>query len=249
MIPMHLSIVIPCYNEVDNIPKVRSELIPVAADLARTRPVELVFVDDGCTDGTLDALKALFTEACPQHVTVKYAVHPRNLGLGQALRTGFAHASGDVIVTTDSDGTYQFSSIPHLLARLDEQVDIVTASPYHPQGGVAGVPAYRLVLSQGSSLIYRILVNRHVHTYTSLFRAYRRKVIEDVSFTANGFLGGTELLVKSMLKGYRVAEYPTVLYARVHGVSKAKIMRTILAHLRFQSSILINHTLLRKWRK
>lgn len=246
---MDLSIVIPCYNEVDNVPKVRSELIPVLDDLSCSRPVELVFVDDGCTDGTLDALKGLFLETCPQNVAVKYIVHPHNMGLGQALRTGFANASGEVIVTTDSDGTYQFSSIPDLLACLRKDVDIVTASPYHPRGGVAGVPAYRLILSRGSSLIYRVLVNRGVHTYTSLFRAYRRKVIEDVLFTSSGFLGGTELLVKSMLKGYRVAEYPTVLYSRVHGASKAKILRTILAHLRFQSSIVINHYLLGKWGK
>jgi dolichol-phosphate mannosyltransferase len=246
---MNLSIVVPCYNEVENIPKVKAELIPVVEALARTQPVELVFVDDGCTDGTLDALKALFVEACPVNVSIKYAIHPHNEGLGQAIRTGFANACGDVIVTTDSDGTYKFSSIPDLLACLRDDVDIVTASPYHPQGGVVGVPAYRLILSQGSSLIYRILVNGKVHTYTSLFRAYRRKVIVDVPFTSSGFLGGTELLVKSMLKGYRVAEYPAVLYSRVHGISKAKIKRTILAHLQFQASIVVNHYILRKWRK
>lgn len=244
---MKLSIVIPCYNEVDNIPKLRSELIPVVEELGETCPVELVFVDDGCTDGTLEALKRLFAETCPKNVGVKYIAHPHNMGLGQAIRTGFANASGDVIVTTDSDGTYKFSCIPDLLACLLADVDIVTASPYHPQGGVAGVPGYRLFLSQGSSLIYRILVSNKVHTYTSLFRAYRRKVVENVPFASCGFLGGTELLVKSMLKGYRVAEYPTVLYSRVHGTSKAKIMRTILAHLRFQSSIVIDHYILRRW--
>ena len=82
--------------------------------------------------------------------------------------------------------------------------------------------AYRLILSQGSSIIYRVLVSWKVHTYTSLFRAYRRKVIERVPFESNGFLAGTELLVNGMLMGYRVAEYPAVLYSRVHGTSKAK---------------------------
>jgi dolichol-phosphate mannosyltransferase len=244
---MTLSIVVPCYNEVENISKVRDELIPVLKELSHSQPVELVFVDDGCTDGTLEELKSLFDRTLLENVSVKYAVHPKNMGLGQAIRTGFANSCGDVIVTTDSDGTYRFSSIPDLLDCLREDVDIVTASPYHPRGGVAGVPGYRLVLSKGSSLIYRLLVNNKIHTYTSLFRAYRRKVIESVLFTSSGFLGGTELLVKSMLKGYRVAEYPTVLYSRVHGTSKAKIMRTILAHLRFQSSIVFDHYILRKW--
>ena len=115
---------------------------------------------------------------------------------------------------------------------------MVTASPYHPQGGVAGVPAYRLILSQGSSILYRILVNWRIHTYTALFRAYRRGVVDNVLFKADGFLAGTEILVNGMLMGYKAAEYPTVLHSRVHGASKAKIMRTIRAHLGFQFQVL-----------
>ncbi|MER3513510.1 MAG: glycosyltransferase family 2 protein, partial [Chloroflexota bacterium] len=66
-------------------------------------------------------------------------------------------ARGQVIVTTDSDGTYDFASIPRLLAALEPGIDVVTASPYHPQGGVGVLPAYRLALSRGCSMIYRLL--------------------------------------------------------------------------------------------
>jgi dolichol-phosphate mannosyltransferase len=114
----------------------------------------------------------------------------------------------------------------------------VTASPYHPAGSVIGVPAYRLVLSRVSSAIYRLLVDRRLHTYTSLFRAYRRQVVEQVPFESDGYLAGTELLVNGMLMGYRVAEYPAVLSTRVFGVSKAKMVRTIVAHLGFQARVL-----------
>jgi len=105
---------------------------------------------------------------------------------------------------------------------------------------VAGVPAYRLVFSRGCSAIYRLLVDWRVYTYTCLLRAYRRKVIERVPFESNGFLAGTEVLVNGMLMGYRVAEYPAVLYRRVYGVSKAKLMCTVLAHLRFQFRVLLH---------
>jgi len=236
---MDLSIVIPCYNEAENVPKLRAEFFPVAAQLARTRAVEVVFVDDGSTDETYRALTGAFAGRNEWGLPVRVEQHSANRGLGAALRTGLAAARGQVIVTTDSDGTYQFAEIPALLARLTSDVDLVTASPYHPQGGVAGVPGYRLVLSQGSSLIYRVLVNWNVHTYTSLFRAYRRPVIERVPFESDGFLAGTELLVNGMLMGYRVAEYPAVLYARVHGASKAKLLRTIRAHLRYQARVLL----------
>jgi dolichol-phosphate mannosyltransferase len=235
-----LSIVVPCYNEAENIPKIQSELFPVVAELAQSYSLEVVFVDDGSTDGTWQTLINTFGGGRVSGVSVKFECHEVNRGLGAALRTGFAAARGDIVVSTDSDGTYHFSSIPTLLSYLTPNVDIVTASPYHPAGGVAGVPAYRLILSRGSSLLYRILVNWHVHTYTSLFRAYRRKVLEDVTFESNGFLAGTELLVKAMLAGYRVVEFPAVLYARVFGVSKAKLARTILAHLKFQMRVLLH---------
>ena len=176
---------------------------------------------------------------------VRFERHPVNRGLGAAMRTGFGAARGDVIVTTDSDGTYHFGEIPALLSRLSAEIDIVTASPYHPQGGVAGVPAYRLVLSQGSSAIYRLLVSWHVHTYTCLFRAYRRGVVKRVTFASDGFLAGTELLVKAMLAGYRVAEHPAVLHRRAFGESKARLMRTVLAHLRFQGCVVLHRLGLR----
>jgi len=236
---MDLSIIVPCYNEADNVPKLDQEFFPVVTRLAHSHSVEVIFVDDGSTDGTWQELRDAFRDGRRPDISVKFERHPVNKGLGAALRTGFAAARGDVIVTTDSDGTYRFSSIPELLSYLKPGVDVVTASPYHPQGSVAGVPAYRLVLSRGSSTIYRFLVDWNVRTYTCLFRAYRREVIDKAPFESNGFLAGTELMVNAMLMGYRVAEYPAVLYSRAFGASKAKVMRTIRAHLGFQLRVLL----------
>jgi dolichol-phosphate mannosyltransferase len=233
-----LSIVIPCHNEAENVGQVAVDLLPVAALLASTRPVEIVFVNDGSTDHTQSVFESLCAYDLPRNVQGRVVAHRRNLGLGAALRTGFGAATGSIIVTTDCDATYRFQEIPALLSRLTDDMDVVTASPYHPDGGVADVPQYRLILSRGSSWIYRRLVGRHVHTYTALFRAYRRSVLEQVPFSSNGFLAGTEILVNAMRAGYGVAEYPTVLHARVRGVSKARLARTIMAHLTFQFRIL-----------
>jgi dolichol-phosphate mannosyltransferase len=84
------------------------------------------------------------------------------------------------------------------------------------------------------------LVNWHIYTYTCLFRCYRKEVIQNIHFKSNGFLAGTELLVKSMLANYKVAEFPAVLYSRSYGTSKAKLARTIMAHLEFQSKVLLH---------
>jgi len=228
--------------------KLHDELLPVVEEIAirgwkntteEIRSAEIIFVDDGSHDGTFARLQEAFGGHNKSGVIFKFLKHETNLGLGAAIRTGFTLADGDIVVTVDSDGTYKFSEIPALLACLTSGVDIVTASPYHPKGSVIGVPAYRLVLSRGSSLIYRCLVNWHLYTYTCLFRAYRSAVIRNIGFESDDFLAGTELLVKALLKGYRAAEFPAVLYKRKYGVSKARIAQTIYSHLRFQSWVLL----------
>jgi dolichol-phosphate mannosyltransferase len=236
---MDLSIVVPCFNETDNVSTLITGFVPVVEELARGRSVEVIFVDDGSRDGTWRALHEAFAGGS-WPFAVRFEQHATNRGLGAAIRTGLAASQGDVVVTTDSDGTYKFTDIPPLVERLGPDIDVVTASPYHPEGGVAGVPAYRLVLSRGSSLLYRLLVDWRVHTYTSLLRAYRRRVVSTVPFDSDGFLAGTEILVKGMLMGYRVVEFPAVLHARAFGVSKAKIARTIRAHLWFQVRIFLH---------
>jgi dolichol-phosphate mannosyltransferase len=245
---MKLSVIIPCYNEIDNVLKLRDELLPVIrallvsgwANASETlESAEMLFVDDGSRDGTFDRLKECFHGKTSQGLGFQFLKHEVNAGLGAAIRTGFAHASGDILLTLDSDGTYNFSSIPDLLNCLVPGVDIVTASPYHPQGGVVGVPGYRLFFSKGSSLLYRMLVDRNVHTYTALFRAYRSGVVRQVSFASNDFLGGTELLVKALLDGFRAAEFPAVLHKRMYGVSKARIASTVRSHLKFMGWVLL----------
>ncbi len=247
---MKLSIIAPCYNEVDNVSKLHDELIPVIEEMVihgwnnqseEMHSAEIILVDDGSGDGTFSRLKECFGSLNKSGVMFKFLKHEANLGLGAALRTGFSNADGDILVTIDSDGTYKFSEIPALLSYLTPDVDIVTASPYHPKGGVIGVPAYRLFLSRGSSFIYRILVDRHVYTYTCLFRAYRSEVIKNIHFKSDGFLAGTEILVQALLHGYHVAEYPAVLHKRMYGISKAKITQTIFSHIRFQGWVLLNH--------
>lgn len=198
-----------------------------------------MFVDDGSSDGTLPAVQKNFKLDHIPRASLVFRRHETNRGLGAALRTGFSAVTGELIVTTDSDGTYKFSTIPAMVKALDE-ADFVTASPYHPDGKVVGVPAFRLVLSRGSSMIYRLLVDWRIHTYTCLFRAYRREVIDQIQFQSDGFLAGTELMVKAMLKGYQVKEFPAALYKRMFGASKAKLMRTVMAHLKFQGRVLLS---------
>ena len=238
---MDLSIIIPCCNEEDSVPQLVTQFFPVVNALRRERAVEVVFVDDGSTDATLERLQEIISDQTDTKVrsSMRILRHPVNRGLGAAIRTGFANARGEIILTADSDGTYRFEEIPALLDCLKPGVDIVTASPYHKKGRVENVAAYRIFLSRGASLIYQVLLDRRITAYTCLFRAYRREVARRVPFRADGFLAGAELLVNALFLGYTAVEYPSTLHARQAGASKAKILRIIRAHLRFQWSVLL----------
>lgn len=231
-----LSVVVPCFNEEGNVDQFATTLMPVLEELAPAwAHVDVVLVDDGSTDGTYAELRRLERDAGP--VRVRAFTHGTNQGLGAAMRSGFRESAGDVVVTTDSDGTYPFSDIPRLLALLGPEVDVVTASPYHPDGAIADVPPHRLVLSRGASVLYRVLVDPSVYTYTALFRAYRRRVLDSVTFRSDDFLACAELLVNARLQGFRVAELPATLRSRAIGTSKARLARITRSHLRFQAEV------------
>ncbi len=224
---MKLSIIVPCYNEAEGIPQLRERLPNVVKSLEKSYGVELIFVDDGSTDNTAELLHKNFAGG-----NVKIMRHERNMNLGAALRTGFLAATGDVIVTMDSDCTYAPENIPELLKELSD-CDIVTASPYHPLGKVVGAPAYRLFLSKSVTKLYSIVTGRHLYTWTALFRAYRRSAISDITITHDNFIAVVEILIKSIKNRKKIKELPETLYGRRFGTSKMKIISTIVAHLKF----------------
>jgi dolichol-phosphate mannosyltransferase len=118
-----------------------------------------------------------------------------------------------------------------MIPLLTEGVDVVTASPYHPQGKVRNVPRWRLFLSKSLSRLYRIVLRQKLHTYTSCFRVYRRQAALGVTVERGGFFGVTEMLGRLDLDGRRIVEFPTTLEARMLGRSKMKVLGSIAGHL------------------
>jgi dolichol-phosphate mannosyltransferase len=230
-----VSLVIPAYNESEGVAQTAAAVRTLLDYLTKKHTVEVVFVNDGSKDDTLARLEAAFEG----DARVRVISHPVNQGLGAAIRTGLKAATGEIVITTDFDGTYPLNTVPQILARLQvDGSDMVTASPYHPNGRVEGVPPYRLMFSFGASLLYRVLVKWDIYCWTALYRAYRRPVIERISFESNDFLAGTELLVKALRAGYKVTEFPTTLHVRTYGQSSMRVMKVTMAHLKFQWRLL-----------
>ena len=222
---MKVSIIIPCYNEEKALPNLFQQLEPAIKDLN----TEIIFIDDGSTDNTLKILKEY-------KKPIKIIKHKTNYNLGAALRTGFKHATGDVIIPLDCDCTFPPAKIKELLSYLDDHTDIVNASPYHPLGRLDNVPIYRRLLSKSIITIYKVLMGRKakgIYTYTVMIRAYKKHVIKNVKFKSNDFLCCAEILIYALLKGYKVKEFPTTLYTRQYGESSIKLFRVILSHLKF----------------
>jgi hypothetical protein len=113
-----------------------------------------------------------------------------------------------------------------------DSADVVTSSPYHPDGNVRNVPDWRLFLSRTLSRAYRILLGSKVRTWTSCFRVYRRNAVLHLPLKNPGFLGTAELLVRVLRRGGVVAEHPCTLEARLLGFSKMRVLNVVLDHLR-----------------
>ncbi|MEW5896134.1 MAG: glycosyltransferase family 2 protein [Nanoarchaeota archaeon] len=230
---MKLSLIVPCYNEEKGIENLHSQLNPVLESLSKDWELELIFVDDGSKDRTLELLNHYFGKKS----YVKIVPHEINKNLGAAMRTGFAQATGDIIVTMDSDCTYDPKNIPKMLKVLDEDTDMVTASPYHPLGN-NNIPKHRLFLSKSITGIYCLLTGSRIYTFTALFRAYKKEVIQNVAFKSDDFLATAEILILALNKGYKVREYPTTLNTRAFGDSKIRMLKVIKSHFLFASGLL-----------
>jgi polysaccharide deacetylase family protein (PEP-CTERM system associated) len=232
--PVPVSVVVPCCNEELILPYLANTLRRVQASLAESYRLQFVFVDDGSADGTWSALHTLFGQ-WPNTTILR---HERNRGVAAAIRTGISQAATEIVCSIDCDCTYDPHELGAMIPLLTDGVDLVTASPYHPQGHVRNVPAWRLSLSRTASFLYRRVLRQKLFTYTSCFRVYRRSAVLDLDVRENGYLGIAETLAQLDRAGSTIVEYPATLEVRLLGRSKLKIYRTILGHLRLIARLL-----------
>ncbi|HEV7843127.1 MAG TPA: XrtA system polysaccharide deacetylase [Pyrinomonadaceae bacterium] len=228
-----VSIVVPCFNEELVLPYLSNTLKSVEQMLESDYDLQFIFVDDSSTDRTWDALHELFGA----RANSAFVRHTENRGVAAAILSGISSAETEIVCSIDCDCTYDPHELSRMIPHLSEGVDMVTASPYHPEGGVRNVPGWRLSLSRGASFLYRQVLNQKLYTYTSCFRVYRRSALMKIRLKENGFLGVTEMLGRLDLQGSKVVEHPATLEVRLFGRSKMKVLRTIRGHLKLLSRL------------
>jgi glycosyltransferase involved in cell wall biosynthesis len=223
-----VSIVIPCYNEEQSLSYLANTLRSLENELGARYDVRFIFVDDGSSDTTWMLLGRFFG-ANPRATLVR---HEKNSGVAAAILTGIRAAKSEIVCSIDCDCTYDPHELGNMVEKLEAGVDMVTASPYHPNGRVRNVPPWRLTLSRGASFLYRRVLHNKLATYTSCFRVYRRSAVVKLDLVEGGFLGVTEMLGKLDIAGARIVEHPATLEVRIFGQSKMKVARAVAGHLR-----------------
>lgn len=227
-----LSVVIPLLNEEDSIGLLWSSLRDVLEGLGKE--YEVIFVDDGSQDNSFDILKSLYDED-PEHIRV--IQFRRNFGKTAALAAGFKQVRGDVVITMDADLQDDPVEIPKLLAKLDEDWDLVAAWRYKRQD-----PRSKTLSSRVFNVVVSGLTGVRLHDINCGFKAYRREVAQDLKLYGelHRFIP-----VLAHWRGYRVSEVQVVHHPRKYGRSRYGFERIGRGFLDFLTVLFLTYYLKR----
>ncbi|MDD2271855.1 MAG: glycosyltransferase family 2 protein [Desulfuromonadaceae bacterium] len=211
---MDISIVVPIYNEQENVASVYSAIRSALQDAGCS--YEIIMVDDGSSDGSYRELTRLASE----DGALKVIRFRRNFGQTAAMSAGFDHARGDIIIPMDGDLQNDPADIPRLVAKIHEGFDVVS--------GWRRDRKDTFISRKIPSLLANALISRqtgvHLHDYGCTLKAYRREVLDGINL-----YGEMHRFVPALASqfGAKVTELPVNHFPRLHGVSKYGISRTM----------------------
>ena len=232
---MKALIIIPTYNELENLPKLLPDVISKSDD------INVLIVDDNSPDGTAAFVEAETKKSDRIHLIKRSSKQ----GLGTAYIAGFKYAlqnDFELIFEMDADFSHDPKELIRFITEI-ENYDLVIGSRYINGVNVINWPMRRLLLSWFANLYTRIITGMPVHDATGGFKCFRRKVLESINLDqvrSNGYAFQIEMNYKAWKKGFRLKEIPIIFVDRVKGKSKMskKIVReavTMVWKLRLKS--------------
>jgi len=216
--PTTVSVVIPALNEAENLPYVLP-FIPSWVD-------EVLLVDGYSTDGTVEVARELLPQV--------RIVYQEGRGKGAALRSGFAAATGDIIVMMDADGSTDPAEIPLFCAALLHGADFVKGSRFLQGAGTADMEVHRMLGNLVFTMSVRLLFGGNFSDLCYGYNAFWRRTLAALELDGDGFEIETMMNVRALRAGLKVAEVPSFESRRRHGTSRLRaipdgwrVLRTI----------------------
>ena len=208
---MKLSIIIPVYNEVSTLEEIVRQV--------KAAPIfdkELILVDDFSTDGTRELLK----RAIESQVD-KVIYQPHNSGKGFALKTGFMHATGDIVLVQDADLEYNPSEYPVLIQPiLDDKADVVYGSRFMGGGPHRVVYFWHYIGNRFLTLLSNMLTNLNLTDMETCYKVFRRELIQSIDIKEKRFGFEPEITAKIAHRRVRIYEIGISYYGRTYDEGK-----------------------------
>ncbi|MEK6856937.1 MAG: glycosyltransferase, partial [Nanoarchaeota archaeon] len=232
---MKLSIIIPTYNEAENIKELISEIGKVCKKDMLS--YNIIIVDDNSPDNTSKIVKDVMQE--DKHVTL--IEREGKMGLGTAYIKGIKYSLNnlhpDLIMTMDADFSHNPKYIPDFMNKIKYGFDVVLGSRYVPGGGIGKWGIHRTIISKGANYLAKTLLGLVTKDNTTGYRIYKREVLERIdlnSIKSNGYSFLMEMVFLCQYHNFKIAETPIFFDIRRHGASKIskkeifKALKTIL---------------------
>lgn len=209
MVSPLLSVIIPCYNEVATLPQILELVRAVQLDK------EIIVVDDHSSDATLTLLQ----EAAARDSSIRVIRHPRNRGKGAAVRSGLAHARGEIVIIQDADLEYDPNDYYELVKPIVEgRVEVVFGSRF--LGRHTGMYFWNAVGNKGLTLLTNFLFNCWISDMETCYKVMRTDIMRSLRLESNDFRLEPEITAKVLRQGHRIYEVPVSYLGRTYEEGK-----------------------------
>ncbi len=220
-------LLIPCYNEAENI-------VPVLKSLEAgiKTPFRVLIAYDFDEDNTLPALERYKVESAnPIEIVL---VKNKGKGAHGAVLTGFAFSDAPAVLVFPADDDYNAGRLDAMFDTFKQGYEIVCASRFIKGGGMHGCPWLKALLVRSSAFTLHYLARVPTHDSSNGFRLFSRRVLDEIQIeSTQGFTYSIEILVKTHRLGWRIGEVPVQWYERTQGQSRFKVLKWLRAYLRW----------------